>query len=264
MVQLKWLGTVSLFLLLLPACEKDDFTQPASLELELSASETPAMEGKLAFREVVMQAQRMEIEGRRKAGEDVFFERDLRAGAIAVHEHPSILLDLPQGIYNRLMLSLVFNPDEEAEEEMKRQIDDLLDELKGNVLPPAAEAELGELILRYREGKPGFICTGTYSGEQEDLEVVLVINDPFILSMAAVNSGGTKEIVLERDKNNSAALRLDFEKWFSVVPEPLMEKALKGRAGGKNYVLIHKKVNHQLFNMLYNRIEQYTTLVVNE
>lgn len=252
-------------LLLLPAgCEKGEFTEPAPLELELSANETPAMEGRLVFGGITMHPFKIGIEGMRSAGDDVFFERDLRADVYSVAERPSIHFDIPQGIYDRLTVNLSFEGDEEKEAEFEDELEDLLENLQGTVLPPAAEEALGELILDYREGEPAFIYSGTYTGTGEELELLLVINDPFVLKATAVNGQGSREIVLEKGKNNKASLHFDVEKWFSIVPPNLVEKSPVGKANGKKYVLIHKKLNPGLFNMLYNRIEQYTTLVVNE
>lgn len=254
----------ALLILLLPGCEKQDFTEPASFDLRLSATETPVMGDRLIFGDIVMHPQNIEIEGIRSAGDDVFFERDLRAETYAVHQRPSLHFDLPQGIYNRLSLNLSFEPDEEKELEFEEELDDLLDDLHGGIFPPAAEEALGELILEYREGEPGFIYSGTYTSGQEETELLLVINDPFVLNFTAVNAQDSREIVLEKGKKNQASLHFDVEKWFSIVPAALIENSPKGTANGKKYVLIHKKLNPGLFNMLYNRIEQFTTLTVNE
>ncbi|QEC51456.1 hypothetical protein EDD80_10133 [Anseongella ginsenosidimutans] len=253
-----------LLILLLPGCEKQEFTEPAPFELEFSATGTPVMEGRLGFGDITMHPEKIEIEGIRSAGDDVFFERDLKAGALTLGQHPVLHFDLPQGIYNRLTINLSFEPDEEKEEEFEEELGDLLEDLQGGVLSPIAEAALGELILDYREGEPGFLYSGTYKHGQEEFELLLVINNPFVLNLTATNTSGSREIVLEKGKDNRAALYFDIEKWFSIVPAQLVEKSPKGTANGKTYVLIHKKLNPGLFNMLYNRIEQFTTLVVNE
>lgn len=258
------LAVSPLLLLAAAGCEKDDFTEPAPLELEFSATETPVMEGRLAFGGITMHPAGIEIEGMRSAGDDVFFERDLRADVYAVEERPSIRFDIPQGIYDRLTVNLSFEADEEKEEEFEDELEDLLEDVQGAVFPLDLEEALGELILDYREGEPAFVYSGTYTGTGEVLELLLVINDPFVLKTIAVNGQGSREIVLEKGKNNKASLHFDVEKWFSIVPANLVEKSPVGRANGKKYVLIHKKLNPGLFNMLYNRIEQYTTLVVDE
>lgn len=260
----KLLAVSCLLLLLLPGCEKQEFTEPAPFDLELSATESPVMGDRLVFGDIAMHPRKIEIEGIRSAGEDVFFERDLRADSYAIRNRPSLYFDLPQGIYNRLTLKLSFEPDKEKEEEFEDELEDLLDDLPGGILSPVAEAALGELILEYREGDPAFLYSGTYTGATEEFELLLVINDSFVLNTTAVNGQGSREIVLEKGKDNSASLHFDIEKWFSIVPAALVEKSPMGTANGKKYVLIHKKLNPGLFNMLYNRIEQFTTLTVNE
>lgn len=262
--QLTLLAVSALLALLLPGCEKEKFTEPAPLELEFSATETPVMEGKLASGEVTMRPEKIGIEGIRSAGEDVFFERDLRTNTYVTGQGPPLQFDIPQGIYDRLTVNLSFEPDEEKEEEFEEGLDDLLEDLPGGILPPAAEEALGELILDYRQGEPGFVYSGTYTGSGEELELLLVINDPFVLKVNAMNGRGGREVVLQKGKSNKASLHFDLEKWFSIVPAAQVEKSPVGRANGKKYVLIHKQLNPGLFNMLYNRIEQYTTLVVNE
>src|SRR3546814_168220 len=222
------------------------------------------MGGKLEFGELLMHPSGIEIEVMRSTGSDVFLERDLRANAIAVGGQPSIHFDIPQGIYNRLTISLSFDADAETEAEFEDDLGDLLDDLSGGIANLTTEEELGELILDYLEDDPAFVYSGTYVRAGEELELLLVINDPFVLNTTAVNGKGSREIALEKGRGNRASLHFDVNKWFSIVPEALVEKSPVGIADGKKYVLIHKKLNPGLFNMLYNRIEQYTTLVVNE
>lgn len=223
------------------------------------------MEGNLVFDGLTLHARKIGIDGRRSAGEDVFFEHDLQAGSLDLQEKPVVTLDLPQGIYNRLEFSLVFDPDPQSEEELGGEIDDLLKDLINDVLPPQAAARLGDVTRKYQqEAEPAFIYTGIYKNQQTTFDVVLVLNDPLTMNVVAENGSGQREITIQSDQTNRGNLSFDPAAWFTVVPQALMENAVKGVVNGKEYVLIHKKVNPGLFNMVYNRIERSTTLVINE
>src|SRR3546814_8827457 len=109
------------------------------------------MGGKLEFGELLMHPSGIEIEGMRSTGSDVFLERDLRAHAIAVGGQPSIHFDIPQGIYNRLTISLSFDADAEPEAEFEDDLEDMLDDLSGGIATRTPQETLWELGPPYCE-----------------------------------------------------------------------------------------------------------------
>jgi hypothetical protein len=97
---------ITLILFIAGCREKDDLTLPVGVYFKIGISpENINSDTYLSFNEGQIGIQRIRFEGKREAGEDIFFETDpkmnLQTLAFSTGENPVISdFDIPQGIYN--------------------------------------------------------------------------------------------------------------------------------------------------------------------
>ena len=71
-------------------------------------------------------------------------------------------------------------------------------------------------------------------------------------------------MALDKDIVNRGTLYLDPSYWFSVVTIEMLSGTFPGILDDEQYIFLNKYVNSQLYTTIFNRIEESTTLVINE
>ena len=264
---------ISLFLLT-GGCQKEDYTLPVDFRMNFSVSETPVMQGALTIDNITLSLKSIDIHGYRETGGDVFLTRDFNSGnKIEISPGSSgktIQFDIPQGVYNPIMFSLVYQPDgneidliddieewyEEFEEEDDDDDDDDLDEL---------QEELGEIIEDYLENiEPCIMVKAKFVNNSTTKYVILAVNDPLTFKIISKNINGQAEVILDRNNTNNGNLIFDPSYWFSIITPKILNDAFIGVIDGKKYIFLNKYVNSKIYNSIYNRMEESTSLIINE
>jgi hypothetical protein len=250
-------------------CGKEDFTLPVDFQLQFSMVENPIMNGTVTIDYIHLHLKSIDIRGYRELGEDVFLTRkvdeDHRITIQTTTPIDRMQFDIPQGVYNPLSFSFVFRPDEEESsiaddigswledlEEEEEDLDDL-------------EEDLGDIIEDYLDDlQPCLIFKGKYSHNQLVRNLVIVINDPLTFQVISKNRNEEQMVALDKDIVNRATLYLDPSYWFSVVTNEMLTGSFHGILDDEPYIFLNKYVNSQLYTAIFNRIEESTTLVINE
>jgi len=186
---------ISLFLLT-GGCQKEDYTLPVDFRMNFSVSETPVMQGTLTIDNITLALKSIDIHGYRETGGDVFLTRDFNSGNIFEISPRSsgktIQFDIPQGVYNPIMFSLVYQPDgneidliddiEEWYEELEEEDDDDDDDLD------ELQEELGEIIEDYLENiEPCIMVKAKFVNNSTTKYVILAVNDPLTFKIISKN-----------------------------------------------------------------------------
>ena len=264
------LAVIFIIMLLTSGCEDQaEFTLPSDFELKFRIADTPVMDGKLIVRSIALNLGSIEIEGRRAVGEDVFMTRkydDPRVIIIRPHFTTEAMdFNIPQGIYDRLLFQLKFQPDPE-EEDLYDDFEDWLEDMEeGELEIDDLREDLGDIIEDYLEDvSPCLIMHAEYFKNNELYNVVFVINDPLSLNLVATNIFGEREVILDKKIINRGEIVFDPSIWFSVVQSPVLESSFYGVIDGDKYIFLHKRVNPLLFTTIYNRLDGSATFLIND
>ena len=255
-------------------CTKDDYTLPADFRLNFSIDEEPVINGMLIINTISLRLKSIDIHGYRETGGDVFLTRSFSPGDIHVirpnKSNETIKFDIPQGVYNPISFSLVFQPDakekeliedieewlQDVEEEDDDDDDDDLEEL---------QEDLGEIIEDYLEDiKPCILVEGKFVNNLTTKNVILVVNDPLTFQILSQNRNGELEVILDKNIVNKGNLKFDPSYWFSVITPEMLNGAFIGVIDDTDYIFLSKYINSQIYNAVFNRIKESTSITINE
>jgi hypothetical protein len=231
------LASITLILFIAGCTEKDDLTLPVKVNFKIGISpEYEYSDTYLSFAEGQIGIQRIQFEGKREAGEDVFFETDpqmnLQTLAFSTGINPVISdFDIPQGIYNYMKWDI----------NLKRiVIDNYTDSLS-----------------------IGLVISGIYEySDLSSIPVVVYVDDTEQFSVRSDDSGGNSQIVLSVNKDYEAILVLAPGYTFSSISRESLEKAADiSRDRGHSAIMISSSENEDLYENLLYRIEQSAKII---
>jgi hypothetical protein len=250
-------------------CGKEDYTLPVDFQLQFSMAKNPIMNGAITIDYVHLHLISIDIRGYRELGEDVFLTRkideDYRITIQTSTPQDRMQFDIPQGIYNPLSFSFVFRPDEE-ESPLVDDIISWLEDVENVENDPAdLQEDLGDIIENYLDDlQPCIIIKGKYSHNQLVRNLVIVVNDPLNFQVISKNKNEEQTVALDKGIVNRATFYLDPSYWFSVVTPEMLNGTFHGSLDDEPYIFLNKYVNSQLYTAIFNRIEESTTLIINE
>lgn len=255
-------------LFFLGGCDKKDFTLPVDFTMNFSLNNEAIMGGSITIDEIGIGLRSIDIRGYREQGEDVFLTRNFEQGKIFVIKPSSDSVteefDIPQGTYDPISFLFKFQPDAE-ESELIDDILDWLEDMEENEDPEDLQEDLGEIIEEYLEDvDPCIIVKGkfTYNGITRSL--LIVVNDPLSFQILGENLNGTSDVVLDKNIVNVGNLQFNPSYWFSVITPSMLDNAHIGVIDDVEYVFLSKYVNSQIYGAVYNRMEESTTLTIND
>ena len=270
-------SVVSFLLLffLVGGCEKEDYTLPVEFKLDFTIKNEDILGGSVTIDEIGLGLNSIDIRGYREQGEDVFFTRDFDNGKNFIIKPSSVSIterfDIPQGTYNPISFSFTFKPDAKEGDIM----DDVLDWIEDfnnddddddddDDLEELQE-DLGYIIEDYLEDiTPCIMVKGKFTYKGSTKRIVMVVNDPLSFQILGKNKNGGSEIVLDKDMMNHGKLQINPSYWFSVFTTSMLNNAFVGLIDEKEYIFLSKHVNSQIYGTIFNRIQESTTLIINE
>jgi len=227
-----------LFLVLLSVgcTKKDEFTVPVSIQFQIGIKPFGELSdpGYFHFNWVHVLIGRIEFDGKREAGGDVFFQTDphLDGPFLEFDTKPVVItsLDLPQGIYNPMLWDIYL-----------KKIEGL--GLTGMDLP-----------------KTGLIIYGGYEyTDGTAIDVFVCINDTELLSFRSYTSEFESEIVLSAGRTYNVILLFDLYNAFLPVSRESVEMAETSPGiNGEPVIIISSNKNKNLYDHLLYRIARFS------
>ncbi|MDY0343258.1 MAG: hypothetical protein RBR28_06775 [Lentimicrobium sp.] len=257
-----------LLTLLIGGCQKEDHTLPATFNLNFTIKDTPILGGSVVIDEIDLGLNSINISGYREEGGDVFLTRNFDKGKIFViiplFSNTNEVLDIPQGVYNPLSFSYTFQPDAEEEDLIEDMHEWVKDLEEGEDLEELQD-DLGDIIEDYLEDvNPCIMVRGRFTNNGKTKHIIMVVNDPLIFKILGNNKNGGPEVVLDKESVNTGNLQFNPSYWFSVITPEMLNTAFVGVIDNEEYILLNKYINTQVYTSIFNRIEQSTTLTINE
>ena len=249
-------------------CIKLNYTLPAEFRLAMSISNKQAMDGSLTIDLIKIRLNSIDIQGYRETGGDIFMSRSFKKGKTftvkADADNETISFDIPQGVYKPLSFSMVFQHDDD-EDDLIEDIEEWYEDiLEGDDDPEELQEELGSIIEDYLDDiRPAVLVQGSYRSKTINARLIFLVNDPMTFRILLNNRNGGKEVILENVREITGELILDPAYWFSVITPELMNSAFPGKEDGVTYIFLSKYVNSHIYNAVFNRMEESTSIIVN-
>jgi hypothetical protein len=234
---LKWVFII--MILFIAGCikEKDELTLPVRIKLQIAALPLQenyflyAFEGKIGIKSI-------QFEGKREAGEDIFFETDpkMNLQTLQLSSKPTGILEfeIPQGIYNYMRWDLTLKS--------------IMTEELNNV-GDADSLRIGLVI-------PGSYWMEDWTDEWGwDISItpfIFGIDDTELFSFKSTGIDGRSGIVITDRKTYEITLLLDLQGTFGSVSWESFAEAELTDANGQQIILITSDKNKNLYeNFLY-------------
>jgi hypothetical protein len=264
-----WLIINVFFLFIVfPGCDKQDYTLPVDFRMSYSVKEEPVMNGSVTIDYIGISLKSIDIRGYREQGGDVFLTRSYDEGKIFRIYPPANTdpekFNIPHGLYDPISFSFLFQPDEE-ESDIIEDILQWLEDFEEEDDLIKLQEDLGDIITDYLEEiDPCMIVKGKFTHNFVTKNIVIVVNDPLIFNIFGESGVGLSEVFLDRTKINYGLILFTPAYWFSVITPEIMNTAFAGLIDDQEYILLSKYINSQIYFTLFNRIEESTTLVIND
>lgn len=264
-----WSVILFMFLaLFIGGCQKEDHTLPATFNLNFTINDAPILGGSVEIDEIGLGLNAISISGYREEGGDVFLTRNFdKRKTFVIKPLLSIaneVVEIPQGVYNPLSLSYTFQPDNE-EDDLIDEIQEWIKDIEEGEDPEELAEDLGEIIEDYlEEVNPCILVKGRYTINGKTKYLVMIVNDPLVFKILGNNKNGGSEVVLDKENVNTGNLQFNPSYWFSVISPGMLNNAFVGMIDNEEYIFLNKYINTQIYTSIFNRIEQSTTLTINE
>ncbi|MDY0202328.1 MAG: hypothetical protein RBR40_15215 [Tenuifilaceae bacterium] len=265
----KWSSILCMLLfVVVGGCDKEDYTLPVKFDLNFSINNDPVLDGTITISEIGLGLKSIDIQGYREQGDDVFLTRNFDDRRNVKLKHTSTRttesFDIPQGTYNPISFSYIFQPDDE-EEDLIEDIRDWLKNVEAGDDLEELQEELGEIIEDYLdEITPCIMVKGTFISSLKAQHIVMVINNPLTLKILGKNKNGGSEVTLDKSFANSGNLQFNPTYWFLAITPEMLNNATVGIIDDEEYIFLSKHLNSNIYSAIYNRIEESTTLTINE
>jgi hypothetical protein len=247
---------VMILILSMDGCtEKDDLARLVRIRFKIGFTAKSAFwesgwaAESYSFTEGWIDIQKIQFEGKREAGEDVYFETDpeinlpiIKFEAQPRREQSSLIsdFDIPQGIYDNMAWDIT----------MKKMVTDKL----------IAYDDTDSLDI-------GLVINGSYNDIWGDspytIRILVAIDDTMQFSLRSYPRYGNPKIVISENRDNEAILYLDLYYTFSPISRESIEEAeISSDIDGEPILIISSDKNKQLYENILYRISQSAKVYV--
>lgn len=207
---------------LLASCKKNELKQPTDVSFKMDINRSISPSGQLVFNSGTILLASFSVNGKRIEGDPIAFNREFSSGLLVNFDAntaiPEIDFDLPQGTY----------------EEVKIVFESVQD-----------------------QNDVSIVARGNYTNN-------LGVNIPVIYQLVGTkkfeieseDNSGTGSIVLDKNVNSVALIKLDPIHWFDILTNSQLENADLTNVDGVMTMLINKDVNENLYDLIENRIDE--------
>lgn len=234
----------------LVGCSKSQFTKPVPVGLVLQLDKTPAVNGTIIPEELTLRPISFIVEGTRAAAEPITFTRDLAGTRWAVHQQESVDMDLPQGVYEYLRLSVNFMGDPNFEEDIADEIDEWWQEIQQG---GDGEETLYDIVDQFDDdAKPALWLEAAFMHPTRgEVDIYLTIPKAWVLEVLATQNGS---ISLSADDERQSTIAFSVAEWFSNVSVAALEQAYYAADDDDVILFIHPRVNTTLYTLIIDQI----------
>lgn len=213
------------------SCTKDELTKPASVNLSMEIvkdevnlrtnSSGPAV--KINKTHYVFSE--MEFQGYRQSGNDYFFTKKFEEGLeVTVEEgKPTSLLsfDMPQGVYDRINISLK--------------------------------------VLKNTEAS--IVMEGFYTNNKmEAIPLIFIYNFDEVFEYPARPGNNSSTISVSKASSNEATIQFSPSYWMQLINARMLQGAKLDLIAGRPTIVISEESNTHIFNLLTSRIKNASEL----
>jgi hypothetical protein len=230
---------ITLILFIAGCIEKDELTRPVKVNFKIGIS--PYFNFNAAYLHITkcqIGIQSIHFEGKREAGEDIFFDTDPKMNLQTLSFLQPItfdVFDIPQGVYNYMEWKI----------SLKCIDTEVLIDDRNEYSPCIGIAISGDYTFL-----DGYVIPFTFA-----------VNDQVQFNVMSYDPYDNSKLVLSADKEYDANLLFAPEKGFNSFTQKSFEKAEISHEGGYPKIIISSSKNEKLYDLLLNRIFQSAEFV---
>lgn len=240
-----WLKFLPIISIILFGCQKKEFTEPVSVELEVKI-ENKSLDH-ITFSQGLIMFQQISFNGHRNQGGDVHFstEMGIEIGPIDFSFTPVPVkrFDIPQGVYNSMQWRFILSDiDKEENDESNLEFDDT-DE--------------------YPIDEGGILFIGYYRNIEEiQLPLYIVIDEEEHLNCITETEQGLEDITLSSSNSYVAQLVLDPVYALQSISIQSLEEAEISSDDDISFIEISSDMNETLYEQIVFRLISSAKVVV--
>lgn len=250
---------LGLVVLMCWSCSKDEYTKPVgiNLQMEIENHEVGITErvevNSIHIEEGRYLLSEVEFKGYRESGEDYFFEKEfeqgLEAPMAAGMPYTAFYFDMPQGLYERISISLKVKKGAGGD-----QTDDDGDD---NGDDDENDDENDSLF----DKNASLILYGTYTNARaQRIPLIFVYNYDDTFDYTAKAANAEEVIMVGNDQQVSASLRFNPSHWLQLINSRMLESADLKPVNGVETIILSEEQNSQIFDVLASRIKSASAL----
>lgn len=221
---------VVIFNLLFSSCEKDEYTKPIEVSFGFTMDSLQLDESTKSSSFTIdkgnLVVETLEFDGRREQGDDYFFTSEfstpLQAGLHNQIMNQNVSYDIPQGIYNRIELTLSIGD--------------------GNENALCLEGNFNR-------------------GPFDEVPVLFEYAFQEQIRINARNKEGGEQIVLSKDNPVKATVRINVPNLFQFVNMNMIKNAETVQINGQEVIRINKETNNTIFNLIATKLDNSIQVV---
>jgi len=205
----------------LSGCKKNELKKPTDVTFRMDINRNVSQQGHLVFTDGYVVIQNFEIDGDRKEGEDILFEKNFPQG-LKVNFSPTnniseLVFDIPQGDYTDLVITF------------------------------STEYDNNNNILS---------VNGTYTNTSGiSFPIVYEYKDDDEITVNGVDADGDATIILDKNTPQNTLVKLDPIYWFAPVSNNLFDNASFVDINGTQTILINSSTNEDIYDIVVDRME---------
>lgn len=221
---------VVIFNLLFSSCEKDEYTKPIEVSFGFTMDSLQLTEStkssSFTIDKGTLVVETLEFDGRREQGDDYFFTSKFSTPLQAeLHNqimNQNVSYDIPQGIYNRIELTLSIGD--------------------GNENALCLEGNFNR-------------------GPFDEVPVLFEYAFQEQIRINARNKEGGEQIVLSKDNPVKATVRINVPNLFQFVNMNMIKNAETVQINGQEVIRINKETNNNIFNLIATKLDNSIQVV---
>ncbi len=245
-----FLTVTAIFLI---GCDKDDMTEPATVNCSVTTLSASAMEGQISIDRIDLNLSEIDISGRRTNGEDMFFTRtfNLQSGNFPLLDEvtPTTVFQIPQGAYESLVFYTTLR-----EQDYEFEFGSGEDE----------NDETGDLAEYIQNAKAGLLIVGRYTNGEVEFPVVVALNDDLRRFAIEASQQSSPSVVLRRNSPSVGTLTVDPDYLFKFITSAMLENAIRFPLGDEQAVMISEDYNESIYNQLAGRMQGAVALTIED
>jgi len=203
------------------SCKRNQLKKPTTVSIKMNINRNASNDGRLQFNEGFIIIEEFVVEGTRREGDPISFEKSFPNGLeinFLDQDVSELDYELPQGAYTELVFTFA---------------------------------------TKYVGGNSNIEVQGVYTNDQnQDIPIVFSFTDEDEIRIIGDDSRGGSNIILDKSKHSSAEIQFDPIYWFELVSNNMLDNATLYNQNGVQTIIVSSSKNEDIYDLVVDRMEE--------